>query len=252
MINLSTIINTYRDRWWFKLSLAFLGLVVLTLIMDKLVMPFYVHLGEETEMPDVIEMNVSEAQNLLEMKGFNVFINDSLYDANHPENVVIEQNPYPYARVKEGRRVYLTISIGEKPIIMPNLFSVSPREAELILETNNLKLRNKNYIYSDIYHEGTVIGQSYPQGQIIKPGSGIDITISLGKLREELIVPDLIGKSLFEARARLREMQLTIDEIIYEERENILPETVLKQSIPAGEAFEEGDTIDLTVSKEKI
>ncbi len=252
MIKLSTIINPYRDRWWFKLSLIFLGLVVVTLIMDKLVMPFYVHLGEETEMPDVIEMNVREAQDLLESKGFIVFINDSLYDANHPENVVIEQNPYPYARVKEGRRVYLTISIGEKPIIMPNLFSVSPREAVLILETNNLKLRNKNYIYSDIYHEGTVIGQSYPQGQIIKPGSGIDITISLGKLREELIVPDLIGKSLFEARARLREMQLKIGEISYEERENILPETVLKQSIPAGEAFEEGETIDLTVSKDKI
>ncbi len=252
MNKIGAFLENHRDRWWFKLILVMLGLVVLLVILDKLVMPFYVKLGDETEMPDVIEMHVDEARSLLENQGFNVFINDSLYDANHPENVVIEQNPYPYARVKEGRRVYLSISIGEKPIIMPNLFSVSPREAELILETNSLKLKNKNYVYSDIYHEGTVIGQSYPQGQVIKPGSGIDITISLGKLREELIVPDLIGKSLYEARARLREMQLKIGEIIYEERENILPETILKQSLPAGDTFDAGDTIDLTVSKEKL
>ena len=252
MNRLKEFIDRYRGHWWFRLVVVFLGFMFFVFIMDRLVMPFYVHLGDETEMPDVLEMNIDEARSMLETQGFKVLIKDSLYDANHPENVVIEQNPYPYARVKEGRRVYLSISIGEKPIIMPNLFSVSPREAELILETNNLKLRNKNYVYSDIYHEGTVIGQSYPQGQIIKPGSGIDITISLGKLHEELIVPDLLGKSLFEARARLREMKLKIGEITYEERENILPETILKQSIPPGETFEAGETIDLTVSKEKL
>ena len=252
MNKIRDFINTYRDHWWFKLITIFIGMIVIIVIMDKLVMPFYVKLGDETEMPDVIEMHVDEARSLLENQGFNVLIKDSLYDANHPENIVIEQNPYPYARVKEGRRVYLSISIGDKPIIMPNLFSVSPREAELILETNNLELRNKNYVYSDIYHEGTVIGQSYPQGQIIKPGSGIDITISLGKLHAELIVPDLIGKSLFEARARLKEMQLKIGEISYEERENILPETILKQSILPGDSFDPGDTIDLTVSKDKL
>ena len=252
MNSIREFLDTYRDRWWFKLSVLFLILIIVVVIMDRVVMPLYVHLGDETEMPDVIEMELTEARSLLEQQGFNVLIRDSLYDANHPENVVIEQNPYPYARVKEGRRVYLTISIGEKPIIMPNLFSVSPREAELILETNNLKLRNKNYVYSDIYHEGTVIGQSYPQGQVIKPGSGIDITISLGKLQKEMIVPDLIGKSLFEARARLREMQLNIGEITYEQRENILPETILKQSLQPGDAYDEGDTINLTVSKEKL
>lgn len=252
MEKIKEFLITYHKRWWFRLSEVFLGLIIFVMVMDQIVMPWYVKLGDETEMPDVIEMNVNEAKTLLESRGFQVLISDSLYDANHEENIVIEQNPYPYARVKEGRRVYLSISIGEKPIIMPNLFSVSPREAELILETNGLKLRNKNYVYSDIYHEGTVIGQSYPQGQVIKPGTGIDITISLGKLHEELVVPDLIGKSLYEARARLKETQLKLGEITYEERENILPETILKQSIPPGDTFKPGDTIDLTVSKEKL
>jgi serine/threonine-protein kinase len=241
----------FRQSRFYNLSILVFILILLTILMDRLLMPLYVKLGEETEMPDVIEMHVDDARDLLTSRGFKVLVRDSMYDADHSENFVIEQNPYPYATVKEGRRVYLTISIGEKPIVMPNLFGVSPREAELILDSYGLNLNARNYVYSDIYHEGTVIGQSYPQGQEINAGSNIDITISLGKLKEDLIVPDLVGKSLHEARQRLRSMELDLGEIEYEERSNILPETVIRQSIPAGNSFDPGQTIDLTVSKEE-
>ena len=95
------------------------------------------------------------------------------------------------------------------------------------------------------------MGQSYPPGQEIKAGSKIDITISLGKLQDEYRVPNLVGKSLYEARQRLTKIQLEIGEISYQERENILPETVLSQSLSAGTVFAAGDKIDLVVSIEK-
>ncbi len=233
-----------------KIILALITLVLFTVLMDKVVMPLYVNLGDETELPDVIEMSVGEAKSLLEEHGFHVVIKDSLYDTHHPIGTVIEQNPYPYAIVKEGRRVYLSVSNGDKPIIMPNLFGVSPREAILILETFGLKLGSKNYVYSDRYYEGTVMGQSYPQGQEIKSGSKIDIIISLGQLSAEGIVPDLVGKSLHEARERLNAVKLTIAEIVWEERDNILPETVISQSLPSGQTFDPEETIVLVVSKE--
>jgi len=242
----------YRQSWLYRFTYYLLAVIILLILIDKIVMPLYVHLGNEIEMPDVIEMNVEEARTELSKQGFQVFVQDSLYDADHPVGTVIEQNPYPYATVKEGRRVYLTISIGEKPIIMPKLFGVSPREAELILETFNLKLNSKSYVFSDIYHEGTVMGQSYPPGQPIKAGSKIDITISLGRLKEDMRIPDLVGKSLHEAKESLKALRLNVGEIAFEERDNILPETVLKQSPKPGEIFKAGDVINLIVSKEKI
>jgi len=244
------IVDWISETWWGKIIAVMIVIFIFALLMDKIVMPLYVHLGDEVDLPDVIEMPVGEAQSLLIEQGFQVVIRDSLYDANHPAGVVIEQNPYPYAVVKEGRRVYLTVSIGEKPIIMPNLFGVSPREAELILNTHGLKLGDKNYFYSERYHEGTVMGQSYPQGQEIKSGSKIDIIISLGQISVELIVPDLIGKSLHEARERLRAVDLKISEIKWEERDNILPETIIAQSLTAGQKFSPDETISLVVSKE--
>ena len=226
--------------------------IVITALMDKVIMPLYVHLGNETELPDVIEMSITEAKALLSDKGFQVVVKDSLFDANHPVGTVIEQNPYPYAIVKEGRRVYVSVSIGEKPILMPNLFGVSPREAVLILETFGLVPGAKNYVYSDMYYEGTVMGQSYPQGQQVKSGTRIDITISLGQLNPTKVVPDLVGKSLHEARERLRAVKLKIGEIVWEERDNILPETIISQSLSAGENFGDEETISLVVSKEVV
>lgn len=215
-------------------------------------MPFVVDLGDERELPDVIEMTLEQATGVLEKEGFNVIVKDSLFDANHDLGIVIEQSPYPYATVKEGRRVYLTISIGEKPIIMPKLIGSSPRDAELTINSFNLKMGSKSYMPSDIYLEGTVIGQSYPQGQQIKPNTRINITISLGKLKDEKTVPALVGKSLYEAKQKLKISDLIIGEITYEERENILPETVLQQSLEIGKKVEPGDLIDLVISKEKV
>jgi len=244
------IIELIREYWWAKLILVFLCLLLLVFLIDKVIMPMYVDLGDETELPDVIEMSLDEATRVLEEEGFEIVVNDSLYDAKHDVGTVIEQNPYPYATVKEGRRVYLTVSIGEKPIIMPNLFGVSPREAELILETFGLQVGSKFYVPNDRYYEGTVMSQSYPQGQEIKSGTKIDIIISLGQISKDAIVPDLVGKSLHEARERLKAVELDIAEIIWEERDNILPETIISQSIPSGQSFEEEETITLIVSKE--
>jgi len=252
MNSIKKLLNWFKQTWAYKPFLILVSLALFTVIMDKLVMPFVVDLGNERELPDVIEMTLDQATNVLEKEGFNVIIKDSLYDATHPLGTVIEQNPYPYATVKEGRRIYLTISIGDKPIIMPKLIGSSPRDAELTIKSYNLKMGSKSYMPSDIYLEGTVIGQSYPQGQQIKPNTRINITISLGKLKEEKTVPSIVGKSLYEAKQSLRMNKLKIGEITYEERENILPETVLKQSLESGKKIEPGDLIDLVVSKEKI
>ena len=244
------ILDWVKETWWAKILAVCIVFIIFTIIMDKIVMPLYVQLGDEVDLPDVIEMPITDAQRLLIEQGFQVVIRDSLFDANHPVGIVIEQNPYPYAVVKEGRRVYLTVSIGEKPIIMPNLFGVSPREAELILDTHNLRVGAKHYVPSDMYHEGTVMGQSYPQGQEIKSRVRIDIIISLGQISAKTIVPDLVGKSLHEARERLRAVKLKIAEIEWEERDNILPETIISQSLPAGQNFSPEESISLVVSKE--
>ena len=158
----------FKETRIFKVLIYILAFIVFVLLMDNLFMPLYVHLGEEIEMPDIVEMSVNEAESLLNQQGFNVILADSVYDAFYSEGMVVEQLPLAHSTVKMGRNVYLTVSIGEKPIIMPNLFGISSREAELRLQAMGLKLKTVLYSWTDIYPEEAVIAQSFPQGEKIK------------------------------------------------------------------------------------
>jgi len=217
--------------------------------MDKFVMPAYVRLGQETELPDVVEMSAENAVKTLENKGFYGVITDSIYDAHYDAGMVVEQMPPAFSTVKQGRHVYLTVSIGEKPIIMPNLFYISPRDAELTLQSYNLELGAKHYEYDESSPEGVVIAQSFPQGQKVKRGTRINITISLGPFPERRTIPQLVGKSLGEARSQLKILGVNKIKIAYEEKANILPKTILKQSIEPGTPVDEEKEIELTVSE---
>jgi len=239
----------FKKTRYFKILIYLLSFLVFVLLMDNVVMPWYVNLGEEIEMPDIVEMNVNEAKNLLDQQGFNVIVADSVFDAFYSEGMVVEQLPLANSTVKVGRNVYLTVSIGEKPIVMPNLFGISSREAELRLNAMGLKLKTVYYSWTNLYPEEAVIAQSFPSGQRVNKNTEITITVSLGEKPSEQKMPNLVGKSLSSAREQLKQFGVSIRDIEYEKNSSYLPQTVLKQSLSAGNLIAEGTEVDLTVSK---
>lgn len=247
MIEFKSIFQNKIYRW----ALYVLLFILFVALMDLVIMPLYVRLGHEVELPDVVELPIHEAQNKLEKEGFSVLIADSIYDAHYEVGTVVEQMPLPLTTVKTGRHVYLKVSIGEKPIIMPNLFYKSPRDAQLILESFDLPLGIIGYEYSDISLEGVVISQSYPAGQVIKKNRPVNMTISLGPFPKQPTVPQLVHKSLTIAKKQLKDLGLTNITVEFEERDDILPETVIQQSLEKGVLINEATEIVLLVSKLK-
>jgi len=238
-------------RLWFKLLIALAALVLFILLMDQVAMPWYVRLGQEVELPDVVEMPLNEAQKKLQGQGFVVIISDSVYNAQYAAGTVVEQMPLPFSIVKKDRHVYLKVSIGEKPIIMPNLFYKSPRDAELLLQSYGLKLQAKIPAYSDLSPAGVVIAQSFPAGQVVKRNTPIRITVSLGPFPKRKTVPDLLGKSLDTARRQLRLLGVRKIDVRYIEQDNMLPETVIDQKPAGGVAITDSTQVELSVSKVK-
>ncbi len=242
-------IDQFKKSKIFKVLIVFLSVIIFIFTMDFIIMPWFVDLGDEIEMPDIVEKNINEAKNMLEKEGFSVVIADSVYDANFDAGLVVEQIPFAYSTVKTGRNVYLTVSIGEKPIIMPNLFGISPRDAELKLNSINLELKRTLYSYSDLYPDGAVISQSFPQGQEIRKNSAITITVSLGDKPINRTIPNLIGKSYSAARQQLQQLDVSIGQTEYEENSSYVPDTVLKQNLKEGTAITDDTIIVLTVSR---
>ncbi|RMH62027.1 MAG: PASTA domain-containing protein [Calditrichaeota bacterium] len=234
---------------WVRRLMYILGVFILIILTDKVIMPWYVDLGDEIRMPDVIGKTVDEAQQILHKNDFHLIVADSVYDAHAPAGTIVEQRPYAFSTVKRGRNVYITVSNGEKAIVMPNLYGKSVREAEILLKSLHLELNNISYEYSDLYPEGAIIGQSFPQGQTVEKNTYIAITVSLGEMPSERVMPNLVGKSLNAARQQLKQLGVRNIRTEYEENARYLPNTILNQKPKTGVLLADVEEVTLVVSR---
>lgn len=241
--------------WWKKVLVILAGFLLLMLFIDYVAMPLYTRHGSEYRLPDVTEKQAVEAEEILDDQGFVAIIQDSAYDGYYPPGTVIRQNPPPYAMVKKGRRVYLVISSGGKPIYMPNLLKESLTNAELRLREAGLELNRTYWEYSEVIpYRGVVIGQSVPPGELVNESQKINLTVSLGPPPSSLTIPRVVGKSLETAMNELAAVGITPDRIIVRSRyqPNLVPQTIISQSVGEGTLVPDVDVIELTVSTDRL
>ncbi|RMI26799.1 MAG: PASTA domain-containing protein, partial [Calditrichaeota bacterium] len=224
--------ETYQElTWWQKALIYLLAFLLFVVLMDAFVMPFYTRHGKEYPLPPVEGKHVSVAQQVLKENGFIPIVLDSVYDASAPPGTVVRQNPLPHATVKKGRRVYLTVSLGEKPAIVPRLVEKSFKNAELLLRENGLQLGDTDWAYSDtLPHRGVVIYQSIPPGTQVPPGQVINLTISLGPPPTSQELPSFVGKGLESVLKELEILGVRVGRVKARYRPNLAPNTVLRQS----------------------
>lgn len=226
----------------------FFGFLLFAGVMDYIVMPFYTRHGQAIPLPDVTKMMYEDAKAKLTGEGFEIIREEERYDSAIPSGYVIEQNPKGGALVKSGRRVYVIISRGELKMPMPDLTEISIREANLKLNRLGLTIGNKRYEPSSYYFKDVVMHQSISPGVEVSRGTRVDVTISIGDVAEEMVVPLVEGRTLDDAKERLGQKGFQIGTITYQEMASLLPETVIKQSIEAGTLISREERVDLIVS----
>ncbi len=217
--------------------------------MDSILLPWYVNRDGVVNVPNLAGVKYEEAVSSLEELGLDPRQAGMRYDDKYPAGVVITQNPSEGAIVKKGRRVYLTVSGGDQLVIVPNLKGKSIRDAKFSLERLGLILGEMEYDFSGDFPENTIKDQSISAGTEIKKKSHISVIISQGKNTNQIVVPDLVGKSLAAAEQLIIQSGFTVGHIIYQQSKILLPNTVVEQSPREGELTTQGYPIDLFVTK---
>jgi beta-lactam-binding protein with PASTA domain len=173
--------------------------------------------GEYLVVPAVKGQSTNEAIKLLESKGFDVVIQDSIYTDTLSKGTIIKQLPDANATVKINRTVFLTVNRYVPPMIsMPSLEGKPFNFALDVLERNHLQLGDT--IYRPDFMKGAVIEQRY-RGSRITPGtklqwgSSITLVISGGLDQSNMIVPDLTGLTYREAKAQLDSLGLLLNPV---------------------------------------
>lgn len=222
--------------------------ILIVALFDSLLMPLYVRMDSGKYMVNVIDKKLNYAEKILESEGYRSIVSDTLFSASYEPGIVVDQYPNPNTRVKEGRTVRLKIAHTEKMVIIPDLIGRSFRSAELALNQMGLEVDTVYKEYNSDVPSGNVTWQYPKGGDMLNKGNGLHLTISLGVPPNFFQVPNLFGLSKKKAVSDLERAGFKLGKIFYRQNEDLIPYTVLDQSIVAETILEKSVKIDLTVS----
>ena len=235
---------------WKPIVAALILILGVLLVIDLLIMPFYVS-GSEAKIPNVVGMNKDEAFNIIEDANLSPVIQTTRYDEKYEKDKVIFQKPEANKLVKEGRRVYLTISGGEPLVRVPFLINKTIRDAQVTLDRAGLLLGEIDSVESELDAD-LIVEQQYFQGRELAKGSKVNVKISIGPQLGMVRLPSLIGRSYSEVENTLKSLSLRFGSKIYVRSSGYLPNTIIDHTPAEGSLIKVGDSVNVWITGNKI
>lgn len=137
---------------------------------------------------------------------------------------------------------------GAKTIEVPNFAGSTLEEAQQQAEELGLKVEKGEEFYSPDQDAGLITTQEPTAGSEVSEGKTIIVNISKGK--KDGVMPKVVGKDLDEAKAELEALGFGIS-LVREVTDSKPKNTIIYQSIEAGQSAPSGTTIEVEVSNGK-
>lgn len=136
--------------------------------------------ADELSVPNVLNMNFTDAVEAIQAAGFVAEIENTTSDSVARNNVV-SSSPAPGETISPGSTVYLLVSSGSEILYVevPNLIGSTEEAAKAKLESANLSYGGAERVSSDL-DVGTVVGQSIDAFTQAEEHSKVYLQISSG------------------------------------------------------------------------
>ncbi|MDO5969010.1 PASTA domain-containing protein [Flavivirga aquimarina] len=168
-----------------QVLLALVAVFVLCFIMLKWLKVSTNH-GEFETVPDLTGKSISVANIELKSNNLVMQIQDSAnYNPDYPKFSVVEQEPPAGTKVKENRKIYLTLNpSGYRKIQVPDLKERTFRQAKPMLEALGFqvgKITYENNIGKDLVLKMRYKGKAIKKGDKLAKTSKIDLVLGNGE-----------------------------------------------------------------------
>lgn len=251
-------IKKYFNKVLLYNVLIAIGIFTLLMLMVQWGLKSYTRHGESTTVPKLIGSTLDQVEDILGQKKLEYQIMDSTFDMSKPPMSIVDQNPKPGSKVKEGRTVYLTINAANAPLTeIPDLIGKSSfKFAKLQLQSFGLTVGEP--VYRPDPHFNSVIGMEVngkPVTKKMKVPRGTIVTLilgnGLGNTRYQ--VPYVLGQTYSDAEFFLKGNSLNV--VIIDVEEGITDTSsavVIRQNPPHGEgnSIRIGEALELWLGKE--
>ena len=176
-------------------------------LANFIIMPSFVRGGKAVSVPNVCALPLDSAIAVLKKNKLQGVVVERRYDKIIDEGKVIVQEPLPDVKVKRGRIINLSISLGAETVMIPFLSGLDLEKGKMIFEKLGLLIDEIDSAYSDSVGRGKII-KTFPEfdSEIVKGGS-VRITYSRGV---RLKMADLVGLTLPQAKDTLAKLGLVI------------------------------------------
>ena len=189
--------KSFFSNWIVRNLLIAVAIVIVLIVSAVIFLNVVTKHNQELTVPDLTNLSVEEAASVAAAMGMRTDVTDSVFVKRMRRGAVYRQNPSPGNKVKEGRRIALTINaVNAKKVTMPNLIGYSMRQAKAELLSRGLGLGK--LIYVQDMATNNVLKQMY-RNQEIEPGtqieseSVIDLVVGLNNIDNKTYVPDVYG-----------------------------------------------------------
>jgi len=207
---------------------------------------------------DIRNMPISEASKKLESIGLRYEIVEQIESGDIPSGYVILQQPLPKTMVKKGSEVLVVLSKGVPTVEVPDVKLKSVEEAKKLLIEVGLKIGEIKEIESQEVEKEKVVSTEPQSGVEVKKGTVVNLIVSKGKpmlqqVKKEIkkvVVPNIVNKSLIEAKNILEQYGLKLGNIkkVCDEDKDF--DIVISQTPKAGSTVVQGSKIDIIYNVE--
>ena len=178
--------NYLNSRVFFGQALAALAILVVLGYFFVHWLTFTTDHGHEITVPNLAKLTEEQVEEKLDELDLDYVLLDSVdYNSDYPKFSVVEQDPLPGAKVKEGRKVYIKINAsGFSSVRIPDLIQKTYREAVPTLKALGLEEGTITYIPNlgkDMVLEMRCKGRNLKVGDHVLKASKIDLVLGDGK-----------------------------------------------------------------------
>nr|WKN36829.1 PASTA domain-containing protein [Tunicatimonas sp. TK19036] len=223
--------------------------------------------GETVTVPDLEGLHEGEINDFLSKRNLKYEVmSDSGFTQEYDPLTVLTQYPLPGAKVKENRKIFLTLNAVNPPQVkMPRLIDGSIKNASLLLESYGLEIGQIKYVpdlAQNAVLEQNYQGQPIESGEFIPKGAKIDLVVGDGLGNTTLEVPELDGLVLDEAEVVILGSGLKIGNILF--RDPSLSDrdpkdelqqaqdrlVIVKQNPASGKRIHIGEEVDIWLDRQ--
>ncbi len=203
---------------------------------------------EEIKVPNFVGSTFEKAQALAQETGLEIARGEDVYSPDQEEGKITSQNPTADSVVSPGKLITVYVSKGKKDGVVPKIVGMDYKQASEYLKTFGFELGIVK-TESSTLPENVIIEQSVEEGSTASKGTKIDVTVSDGKGKETVKMPNLIGKTPDEANAIIDTEGLKLGDATYEETTTTAQNLIFWQQYPGGTELEKGTAVSYKVSK---